>query len=177
MSKFTFVCQEESMPFVHSIQSKRTVEFNAETLDDILNEFEMFLRGAGFHFEGHLDFVNEDEWNEDNDGVEEFQTPQNLYDEMDYGVSHTPKNTKPWDWTVGELMKGPITMHDMGGSFEVNTPSYGAAQPTIAFPPGVDTITITGKPEGSWKCELCGIPKTVMEKQNCYDDNCPKGTW
>jgi len=69
MSKFTFVCQEESMPFVHSIQSKKSVEFNAETLDDILNEFEMFLRGAGFHFEGHLDFVNEDEWNEDNDGV------------------------------------------------------------------------------------------------------------
>ena len=91
MSKFTFVCQEESMPFVHSIQSKRTVEFNAETLDDILNEFEMFLRGAGFHFEGHLDFVNEDEWNEDNDGVEEFQTTQ----------------TGSWEWTVNSLMNPP----------------------------------------------------------------------
>jgi hypothetical protein len=74
MSKFTFVCQEESMPFVHSIQSKRTVEFNAETLDDILNEFEMFLRGAGFHFEGHLDFVNEDDFiqfENEEDGLEE----------------------------------------------------------------------------------------------------------
>ena len=91
MSKFTFVCQEESMPFVHSIQSKRTVEFNAETLDDILNEFEMFLRGAGFHFEGRLDIVNEDEWNEDNDGVEEFQTTQ----------------TGSWEWTVNSLMNPP----------------------------------------------------------------------
>jgi hypothetical protein len=91
MSKFTFVCQEESMPFVHSIQSKRTVEFNAETLDDILNEFEMFLRGAGFHFEGRLDIVNEDEWNEDNDGVEEFETPQ----------------TGSWEWTVNSLMNPP----------------------------------------------------------------------
>lgn len=91
MSKFTFICQEESMPFVHSIQSKRTVEFNAETLDSILNEFEMFLRGAGFHFEGRLDFVNEDEWNEDNDGVEEFETPQ----------------TGSWEWTVNSLMNPP----------------------------------------------------------------------
>jgi hypothetical protein len=91
MSKFTFICQEESMPFVHSIQSKRTVEFNAETLDNILNEFEMFLRGAGFHFEGRLDFVNEDEWNEDNDGVEEFETPQ----------------TGSWEWTVNSLMNPP----------------------------------------------------------------------
>ena len=91
MSKFTFICQEESMPFVHSIQSKRTVEFNAETLDSILNEFEMFLRGAGFHFEGRLDFVNEDEWNEDNDGVEEFETPQ----------------TGSWGWTVNSLMNPP----------------------------------------------------------------------
>ncbi len=84
MSKFTFVCQEESMPFVHSIQSKRTVEFNAETLDDILNEFEMFLRGAGFHFEGHLDIVNEDDYIQ-------------------------PEETQigSWEWTVNSLMNPP----------------------------------------------------------------------
>jgi hypothetical protein len=100
MSKFTFVCQEESMPFVHSIQSKRTVEFNAETLDDILNEFEMFLRGAGFHFEGHLDFVNEDEWNEDNDGVEEFETPQ-------YNSFSDEQAKQRWNATVHSLMNPP----------------------------------------------------------------------
>jgi hypothetical protein len=88
MSKFTFVCQEESMPFVHSIQSKRTVEFNAETLDDILNEFEMFLRGAGFHFEGHLDFVNEDDYIQPE---EELETTQ----------------TGSWEWTVNSLMNPP----------------------------------------------------------------------
>jgi hypothetical protein len=88
MSKFTFVCQEESMPFVHSIQSKRTVEFNAETLDDILNEFEMFLRGAGFHFEGRLDIVNEDDYIQPE---EEFETTQ----------------TGSWEWTVNSLMNPP----------------------------------------------------------------------
>jgi hypothetical protein len=99
MSKFTFICQEESMPFVHSIQSKRTVEFNAETLDDILNEFEMFLRGAGFHFNGQLDIVNVDEWNEDSDGIEEFKTPQFQFDEEEI--------KKRWDATIQSMMNPP----------------------------------------------------------------------
>jgi hypothetical protein len=90
MSKFTFVCQEESMPFVHSIQSKRTVEFNAETLDDILNEFEMFLRGAGFHFEGHLDFVNEDD----------FIQFENEEDDLE-------ESKQRWNATVHSLMNPP----------------------------------------------------------------------
>ena len=99
MSKFTFICQEESMPFVHSIQSKRTVEFNAETLDSILNEFEMFLRGAGFHFNGQLDIVNVDEWNEDNDGIEEYETPQFQFDEEEI--------KKRWDATIQSMMNPP----------------------------------------------------------------------
>ena len=89
MSKFTFVCQEESMPFVHSIQSKRTVEFNAETLDDILKEFEMFLRGAGFHFDGQLDIVNdeyEEEWK-----LEEFETPQGDWASVVNSMMDPPK--------------------------------------------------------------------------------------
>ena len=90
MSKFTFVCQEESMPFVHSIQSKKSVEFNAETLDDILNEFEMFLRGAGFHFEGHLDFVNEDD----------FIQFENEEDDLE-------ESNQRWASTVHSLMNPP----------------------------------------------------------------------
>ena len=30
-----------------------------ETLGEVLNAFELFLRGAGFHFDGHLEFVDE----------------------------------------------------------------------------------------------------------------------
>ena len=73
MSKFTFICEEEAMPFADVISSKRTVEFNGESLNDITNEFEMFLRGCGFNFSGHLDFVTEGdpEWHN-----EEFETPQ-----------------------------------------------------------------------------------------------------
>lgn len=39
-----------------------TMEVNGElSLPQILERFEEFLRGAGFYFDGHLDFVNDDE--------------------------------------------------------------------------------------------------------------------
>ena len=42
--------------------SKITHEFDGQTdLYDVIEQFEHFLRGAGFHFEGHLDIVNEEE--------------------------------------------------------------------------------------------------------------------
>jgi hypothetical protein len=42
MSRFTFICEDEPMPFSDGIVSKKTVEFNGESLDGIVNEFEMF---------------------------------------------------------------------------------------------------------------------------------------
>ena len=32
-----------------------------ETLGEILNAFELFLRGAGFYFQGHLEFVDDND--------------------------------------------------------------------------------------------------------------------
>ncbi len=73
MSKFTFICEEEAMPFADAVSSKRTVEFNAETISDIVNEFEMFLKGCGFSFEGRLDLVKEEhEWIQDKRADQEF---------------------------------------------------------------------------------------------------------
>jgi len=40
---------------------KRTIEFNADYLPHILQHFEMFLRGSGFHPTGTLDFVQDEE--------------------------------------------------------------------------------------------------------------------
>ncbi len=61
MSKFTFICEEEPMPFVASVVTKRTVEVRADSLDDILLEFENFLRGCGFHFEGNV-IIDQETW-------------------------------------------------------------------------------------------------------------------
>ena len=52
MPKFTFISE-------HNTGEKITLEFNKEYLPDILQEFEMFLRCAGFHFGGNLDFVED----------------------------------------------------------------------------------------------------------------------
>lgn len=83
MSKFTFICQEESMPFMNSTEAKRTVEFRADGLSDILQEFEAFLRGAGFYFEGQLDIVNDEE----------------LVEEQEYNTA--------WNGIVNSLMNPP----------------------------------------------------------------------
>lgn len=190
--KYTFIMEETDIRG-ELVGNKLVSEFNADYLQDILVKFQDFLKGSGFVFEGQLDVVNDfeepPEWHN-----EEFETPQEpvhdwstpkfdpaqeLYDEMDYGVSK-PKNTAPWDWTVNELMKGPITTKDV----EVKIPSdysinYGAGQPIVTVNGGIDTITLTDFNVGSGgiSCEICGLPKNVMKSHNCYDVNCPKGTW
>jgi hypothetical protein len=61
--------------------SKTTREFEVDALPEVLTEIEMFLRGAGFFFNGNLDFVNdfdEPEWH-----TEEFDTPQEDMAEWD----------------------------------------------------------------------------------------------
>ena len=42
--------------------AETTIEFHADSLSDILEQFEMFLRGSGFHTSGTLDFVPDEEY-------------------------------------------------------------------------------------------------------------------
>jgi hypothetical protein len=55
MSKFTFIREENS----YVGNSKSTVEFSAVLLEDILEEFEYFLKGSGFHFDGKVTIEQE----------------------------------------------------------------------------------------------------------------------
>lgn len=55
MSKFTFIREDSS----YVGNAKQTIEFSAVTLDDVLAQFEDFLKGAGFVFDGRLDFVQD----------------------------------------------------------------------------------------------------------------------
>jgi len=66
--------------------STTTREFQADYLPEVLSEIELFLKGAGFVFDGNLDFVNdfetEPEWEPEPEwNTEEWNTP--LYDEQD----------------------------------------------------------------------------------------------
>jgi hypothetical protein len=61
MSKFTFICEDEPMPFADAIVTKKTFEFNADHLDGVIGEFETFLKGCGYHIEGELIIYKEEE--------------------------------------------------------------------------------------------------------------------
>lgn len=75
MAKFTFICEDDPMPFSEGVVTKRTIEFDAVQINDVVAEFELFLRGAGFNPSGTLDFIPDDEyWVETN--TEEFDIPQ-----------------------------------------------------------------------------------------------------
>lgn len=118
MSRYTFTCEHfDYNDFTgkeEKVSSKHTVEFRADTLETMLENFEMFLRGAGFHFDGQLDIVQD----------EEFENEQE-------------HDNSAWQATVHSLMNPP--------KFRAN---------------------VTG-------CEVCGLDKRMMERHNCYDDNCP----
>jgi hypothetical protein len=58
MSKFKFICEEAEF---YSPKSTRTTEFSAVSIDDVLKEFELFLKGCGFHFEGNV-VIDQESW-------------------------------------------------------------------------------------------------------------------
>jgi hypothetical protein len=62
MPKFTFICEDDPMPFSTGVVTKRTIEFDAVQLNDVVSEFELFLRGAGFNLDGTLDFISDDDY-------------------------------------------------------------------------------------------------------------------
>jgi hypothetical protein len=59
MPKFTFICEHDSFSD-GGLQSKNTYEFKADGLFDVVEEFETFLKGSGYYFDGELDFVVDD---------------------------------------------------------------------------------------------------------------------
>lgn len=65
MNTFTFVCEEgNSSIYPHHNETKSTITFKAVTLEDVVNHFELFLKGCGYILPGSLDFVEEDSVNE-----------------------------------------------------------------------------------------------------------------
>jgi hypothetical protein len=59
--------------------AETTIEFSADSLPDILEHFEMFIRGSGFHPTGILDFVDE----EDEYTTPKFECAEENYEDED----------------------------------------------------------------------------------------------
>ena len=141
-----------------------TVEFSADTLSSVMEQFELFIRGAGFYPSGTLDFVDEEgpyttpkfecaEENYEDEDEELDEWTQTLIDDCEWPFpkerpSEGPKE-EPWygvspsvamQWTVKELQKGPMT---------------------------VESVTNI--------CPVCKIDNETMKQNKCWDKNCPKG--
>ena len=78
MSKFTFIKENGT----YCTNSKQTVEFSTVSLEEVLNQFETFLRGAGFVFEGKVNIYDE---------FEELDCKQSNYD-----FNNLPQNNWPF---------------------------------------------------------------------------------
>lgn len=93
MSRYTFTCEHFSYnDFTgdeENITTKHTTQFRADDLTTMLENFESFLRGAGFHFDGALDIVPIDE----GDSFEEESTEQ------------SDNSSRVVSWMVDDLLK------------------------------------------------------------------------
>jgi len=82
--KYTLIAEDEFGG------STTTREFNADSLTYVLPEIELFLKGAGFVFDGNLDFVDdfaEQDWDAP---IEDWDAP------IDYDTMDLPSNNWPF---------------------------------------------------------------------------------
>ena len=80
MPKFTFISEDVDLNG-YKTGSKLTKEFSCDTLDDVVKEFDMFVRGTGYSFSGEIAIVPEEETiNTDEDTF--------TFNEYEYDPSH-----------------------------------------------------------------------------------------
>lgn len=60
MPKFTFISEDLDLNG-YKTGSKLTKEFSCDTLDAVVKEFDMFVRGTGYSFAGEIAIVPEEE--------------------------------------------------------------------------------------------------------------------
>ena len=133
MSKFIFVCEKEAIPFDDCISSKKTVEFSTYNLYDIISEFQIFLRGCGYCFDGQLEIVDDEEM-----AYQTVEPVKQKYDLFDF--DEIPQNnwpffqSKPESSCISEKIK-PLTTADLQSlsSFNFEMPgTLGGAKVTFA---------------------------------------------
>jgi hypothetical protein len=130
--------------------AETTIEFSADTLPDVLEHFEMFIRGCGFHPSGTLEYVNEEELYEE-DYYETFEPSEE---------EHKEPVQEEWPFALHKQPK-PIYDGDLN-SFSESVMDWTAAQ--LIRPPQMKGI-----------CPVCKIDNETMLKNECWDQNCPKG--
>ena len=135
--------------------AETTIEFSADTLSTILEHFEMFIRGSGFHPTGILEFV---------DYEDPYTTPKFECAEENYEDEN--EETHEWTQTLRDDSEWPFPKQRPGDLNSDNTGSavmdWTAAQ--LIRPPKMEDV-----------CPVCKIDMKTMLNHECWDNNCPKG--
>ena len=95
--------------------AETTIEFSAEYLPDILQHFEMFLRGSGYHPTGTLEFVDEEECYGEPEPEEEHEWTQPLRNDSEWpfpkqrpgDLNSDTTGPDVMDWTAAQLIRPP----------------------------------------------------------------------
>lgn len=162
MARYTFTCEHFEYDLYrgdeNGVVSKHTTEFRADTIETMLENFEMFLRGAGFHFDGVIDIVPQED-----DEVED--------DDVDVSVmSHIAE-----DLMRNNKSKDEDIFGDIFASNESIQTDFGAAGPTFTVATEDDfQINLDFDDE---TCSLCKLPTSVMKLHQCFDPSCPTGAY
>ena len=141
---------------ISGANSVTTIEFDAEYLPHILEHFEMFLRGSGFHPSGTLDFVEEDEYFED---CPQFELAEENYEDT-HEWTQTLRADSEWPFSN----KTPSIFNE-----DLNSATTGSAvmdwtAAQLIRPPKMEDV-----------CPICKIDMQTMSTHECWDKNCPKG--
>ena len=139
--------------------AETTIEFSAEYLPTILEHFEMFLRGSGFHATGTLEFVDY----EDPYTTPKFECAEENYEDDDV---EDDEETHEWTQTIRDDSEWPFPKQRPG---DLNSDTTGPAvmdwtAAQLIRPPKMEDV-----------CPVCKIDMKTMLNHECWDNNCPKG--
>jgi hypothetical protein len=129
--------------------AETTIEFSTDTLPDVVEHFEMFIRGCGFHPSGTLDFIPDEEYY--GDGHEGMGSTLDDYPEL--------KEEHEWTQTLRNDSEWPFPLQKESESTVMD---WTAAQ--LIRPPKMEDV-----------CPVCKMDNKTMLSHECWDKNCPKG--
>ena len=180
MARYTFTCEHFDYNDFNgdeqNVASKHTTQFRADTLETMLENFEMFLRGAGFQFDGVIDVISpeENDIEEDLQAIDEFVADHQSERVMDHIVKDLMRQND---------QKESVKLQDQFGDVFVSDDSMGSP-----FAAAQSTLTITSDEYDlsplqlnlnleNETCSLCKLPVSVMKLHQCFDPSCPSGAY
>jgi len=191
MSKFTFISErfdyDEYTGEQRDLVSKTTREFHGHHLETILDELTEFLRGSGYHFDGHLDVVSYeseiDKIDRELDELREESRSQRVFDHIVKDIQNNPisfKSEKDFvvnldnmntSFVAGAIDDAGFSNFSIDESIDISQLSGITISTLNSDPVFSEQYSFDFSEDG--KCEVCGLPKSVMSIHRCYDDNCP----